>query len=158
MITSVTDVAGPAPPVALLVRHAHAEWPLYSGRDFDRPLTPRGEEDAMAAAQALRVAGLAPTLILSSPARRARQTAEILARVLGVSSRCLQFVDTLYNARLATLELELRRMARPGTTTLLVAHNPGISELARKLCGDPLRPALAPAGWDCFPLHDAAGE
>jgi phosphohistidine phosphatase len=142
--------------VVLLVRHAHADWPLYSGRDFDRTLTPRGEEDAARIAHAILAAGLAPTLVLASSARRTRQTAEILAQVLGLASDRLLLVDALYNAKASALEAALRQAARPGTTTLLVAHNPGISELARTLAGDPLRPPFSPAGWACFALSDPA--
>lgn len=148
------DAPGAASTLAVLVRHAHAQWPLYSGRDFDRPLTPRGEEDARATAQAIRAAGPVPTLILSSPARRTRQTADILAQVLGLPGEQLLFVDALYNGRTATLESELRRVSRRGTATVLVAHNPGISDLARKMSGDPQRPDFSPGGWACLALAD----
>jgi phosphohistidine phosphatase len=151
------EVPDAAPPLVVLVRHAHAQWPLYSGRDFDRPLTPRGEEDARVAAQAIRAADLVPTLILSSPARRTRQTADILARVLGLQGGQLLFVDALYNARPATLEAELRRVARRGTASVLVAHNPGISDLARQMSGDPQRPDFSPGGWACLVLPDNGG-
>lgn len=149
------DASSAAPPLAVLVRHAHAQWPLYSGRDFDRPLTPRGEEDARAAAKAMRAAGLVPSLILSSPARRTRQTADILAQVLGVPGERLLFIDALYNGKSATLEAELRRVARRGSATLLVAHNPGISELACRISGDPQRPDFMPGGWACLTLADS---
>jgi phosphohistidine phosphatase len=143
-----------APRTAILVRHAHADWPLYSGRDIDRSLTPRGEEDAASTARSIRAAGLVPALILASPARRTRQTADMLAEVLGLPADRLLFVDALYNARPAVLEAELRRVARPGTATVLVAHNPGISELARMLGGDDRRPPFSPAGWASFALAD----
>lgn len=143
---------GPSRAGVLLVRHAHAEWPLYSGRDFDRPLTPRGEEDAGTTARSIREAGHRPTLILASPSRRTRQTAEIIASVLSLGGDALRFVDALYNARAAVLEAELRRVAVEPATVLLVAHNPGISDLARTLAGDPGRAPFAPAGWAHFSL------
>jgi phosphohistidine phosphatase len=137
---------------AILVRHAHADWPMYSGRDFDRPLTPRGEEDAAATAHAIHSAGLSPTLLLASPARRTRQTAMILADVLNVPEKHLLFIDAMYNAKPDVLLAQLQRSAPAGAATLLVAHNPGISELARQLAADPSRPPFAPAGWACFAL------
>ena len=59
------DVAMPqvdpaAVPDCILVRHAHAQWPAYQGRDFDRPLTERGVQDAHATAREIHAAGLAP--------------------------------------------------------------------------------------------------
>ena len=81
------------PRQVILVRHAHAEWPNWSGRDFDRPLTPRGEEDAARTAQELRLAGHRPALLLASPALRTRQTARIIATGLEVADSALRFDD-----------------------------------------------------------------
>jgi len=68
--------------IVLLLRHAHAgdrdadRWP----DDTLRPLTPRGRATQRRMARWLREQGLRPTLILSSPWKRAWQTAEIVAR------------------------------------------------------------------------------
>jgi phosphohistidine phosphatase len=129
------------------VRHAHAEWPNYVGRDFDRPLTQRGLDDAHTSGAALREAGHKPDLILASPARRTRQTAEILTTELQLPPQALHFVDALYNAGPAMLEAELRRAQGERKLVMLVAHNPGVSELARRLAKDPLAPPFAPAQW-----------
>jgi phosphohistidine phosphatase len=130
-----------------LVRHAHAEWPGYSGRDFDRPLTPKGMKDALATARAIRSAGLLPAVLLASPARRTRDTATVLARELELAADALHFEDGLYNASAAALEAAARKAAAQGDHVLVVAHNPGISEFARQLSGDPESKPLKPAGW-----------
>jgi phosphohistidine phosphatase len=135
-----------AGPILTLVRHAHAEWPDYTGRDFDRPLTPRGLEDALATALAIRSAGLQPAMLLSSPARRARDTAMILARELGIAEPALHFDDELYNASVATLRATGTRAAGKYRHVLLVGHNPGVSEFARRLTGNPDL-ALKTADW-----------
>jgi phosphohistidine phosphatase len=146
-------VSSAPPPQVVLVRHAHADWPGYDGRDFDRPLTPRGEEDAHAAGRAIAGAGHRPALILASPARRTRQTAEIICVELGLAPALLRFVDCLYNATGAALVAELRSHADGGHRTLmLVAHNPGISDAARRLSGDPHARGFAPAEWCALPL------
>ena len=131
----------------LLVRHANAEWPQYTGRDFDRPLNQRGLDDARASAVALRDAGLKPQLVLTSPAKRTRQTTEVLAAELQLPPQSICFVDALYNAGPATLELEMRKAQGDCKLVMLVAHNPGVSELARRLAKDPLAPPFAPAQW-----------
>jgi phosphohistidine phosphatase len=62
-----------------LLRHADAEHAGGSGRDADRALSPGGHEAAEAVAAALaRVAGI--DRIRTSPLKRARQTAEIVAK------------------------------------------------------------------------------
>lgn len=131
----------------ILVRHAHAEWPDWSGRDFDRPLTPRGERDAHGAAVAIGAAGHRPTLVLASPALRTRQTAGILMAQLGLPEAALRLVDDLYNAPGGTLVTELRRHCVGAGTLMLVAHNPGISEAARMLSRDTHAPPFSPADW-----------
>jgi phosphohistidine phosphatase SixA len=132
------------------MRHAHAESPGYGGEDFDRPLSAQGLADSAAAAREMRAAGLVPSRIIASPARRTRQTAETVAGELGLPDSALQFVDALYNASIATLWSELQRASGDGLL-LLVAHNPGISALARQLSRDTGRQPFAPAGWGRFP-------
>lgn len=145
--------AAAQPSQVILVRHAHAEWPGYEGRDFDRPLTPRGEKDAHAAGRAIGDGGHRPGLILASPALRTRQTAQIICGELALPSGVLCFVDTLYNATSPALATELRRHALQADGTLmLVAHNPGISNLARRLAGDEKYVGFAPADWRVLPL------
>lgn len=139
-----------AVPACILVRHAHAEWPAYRGRDFDRPLTDRGLEDARATGLALRAAGLAPSRIIASAARRTEQTATLLANLLQMPAGSLQLDEALYNADAPTLQDALRICARDGGCVMLVAHNPGISELARLLSGSASAPPFRPAEWRAF--------
>lgn len=134
-------------PILTLVRHAHAGWPAYIGRDFDRPLTPRGHDEALATARAILASCLRPEILLSSPARRARETAVILAQELGLSADSIRFEDRLYNASVDGLEEAVRDAAIRSAHVMLVAHNPGISEYARRLTADAALAPLPPAGW-----------
>lgn len=131
----------------IIVRHAHADWPNHSGPDFERPLTDRGVAEARATARAIAAAGHRPTLLLASPACRTRQTAEILAEELQLPPAAVRCVDSLYNASASTLEAELRKAGKTDQLMVLVAHNPGVSDLARALSGDPAAPSCKPAEW-----------
>jgi len=131
------------------MRHAHAEWPGYCGEDFDRPLTPQGLADAAVSARDMREAGQLPVRIIASPARRTRQTAEIVAQELGLPASAVQYIDALYNGSISALWRELQQASASGPV-LLIAHNPGISGLARQLARDAGRAPFAPAGWDRF--------
>jgi len=51
--------------------------------DRDRPLNKRGERDAPMMGQRLLKKSTRPSLILTSPAKRARQTARLIAREIG---------------------------------------------------------------------------
>jgi phosphohistidine phosphatase len=135
----------------ILVRHAHAEWPDYGGRDFDRPLTARGESDAQSTARAIRTAGHQPALVLASPALRTRQTAVAIATELHLAYSAVHFIDTLYNADADTLATELRKAPAAHSLVLLVVHNPGISELGQRLAKERTIRNFKPADWRLFP-------
>jgi len=142
----------PAPDTAcILVRHAHAEWPTYRGRDFDRPLTPRGLDDAHATGRALLAAGIVPSLLVASAARRTEQTARILMEQLRMPVDRLRLLESLYNAEAGVLRAAIEASSGDGAVVMLVAHNPGISELARLLAGADTVPSFRPAEWRAFP-------
>lgn len=136
----------------IILRHAHAEWPSYAGADFDRPLTARGLAEARSSARAISDAGHRPAFILVSPACRTRQTAEILAEEFQLGPESVHYVDSLYNASSCTLVAELKAAAKTGATALLVAHNPGVSDLVRDLGNHPATQSLKTAEWRVLPL------
>jgi phosphohistidine phosphatase len=136
----------------ILVRHAHADAPGYKGRDYDRPLTSRGMEEAQATARAIRIGGYLPEVLIASPAMRTRQTAEIIAAELQLPQDAVRFIDSLYNASPQQLAAEARTAAAEASPVLLVAHNPGVTELARVLADDPDAPPFKPGDWRLLPL------
>ena len=64
----------------LLIRHAKSSWDDFSINDFDRPLNERGKKDAPVMAKRLLDKGIAIDAFISSPAKRAKKTAEIIAK------------------------------------------------------------------------------
>ena len=116
-----------------LMRHADARWKDAGLTDLERPLSRRGSNTAEVMARRLGELKLVPELLLVSPARRAQQTAEIVARALSLDARRVQREDGLYLAS-ATDLLAIARKTGPRVTHLLVvAHNPGLSELVEQL-------------------------
>ena len=67
----------------LILRHAKSSWQNNDLSDHDRPLNPRGQRDAPDVGKRLRNEGLIPDAVLSSTAKRARQTAEAVAEESG---------------------------------------------------------------------------
>src|SRR4029434_8634311 len=65
-----------------LIRHAKSSWDDAALSDKDRPLDDRGKRDAPKMGKRLAKRDVKPDLILSSPAVRARTTAEIIAKKL----------------------------------------------------------------------------
>jgi phosphohistidine phosphatase len=129
-----------------LMRHADARWKDSSVSDLERPLNRRGTTDAEAMGRRLATRGLVPQLILASPARRSLQTAEILAREFAEAAPRVVREESLYLAAAAEL-LKMAQAAGPRITHLLiVAHNPGISELVELLLPQEPPAELAAAG------------
>ena len=141
-------------PQVILVRHANAEWPAYAGVDFERPLTPQGLAESRSTAVALRDAGHRPKLLLTSSATRTLQTAEIIATTLGLPDSAVRRLEKLYNAGPDELDAELRRAFATVDTVLLVAHNPGVSELARALTGSATLASFRTAQWMHIPYKN----
>lgn len=127
-----------------LLRHASAQW-KNTGGDFDRPLDRRGVSEAEYMARRLAELDLRPDLLLASPARRGQQTAEILVREAGIDGRRLRFEERLYLARAGDV-LRIVHSTGPRIRHLMiVGHNPGISELARRLAAERFEGELATA-------------
>jgi len=119
----------------VLVRHAKSDWGNPALNDFDRPLNRRGMKNAPLMGRRLRQMNVSPERVISSPARRARDTAQLLAAELGVAETEILFEPRIYDAGVADLVEIVRTLDDAWDQVLLVGHNPGISELA-SLLGD----------------------
>jgi len=116
-----------------LVRHARAEPAFADAKDWDRLLDRRGHADAEEMGRRLQQRKLKPTLLITSPARRALKTAQIIATQMRYPVDRLREVERLYHAGPADLLKVIHEMAASETHLMLVGHNPGISEFADKL-------------------------
>ena len=116
-------------PRLLLLRHAKAVA-QSAGGDIARELSKRGRRDAVRLGEFLRAQNIQPDAALVSPSKRTRETAELVLREL-VGAPVVSFDANLYNASAAALLRAIVRTA--GETLLVVAHNPGIGELAFSL-------------------------
>jgi len=116
-----------------LMRHADARWQDAGLSDLERPLNRRGIAAAEAMARRLLELALVPDLLLVSPARRTRQTGEILARVLSLAERLVIPDETLYLASAPDLLKVVQGTGPRVGHLLVVAHNPGVSELVQQL-------------------------
>ena len=102
-------------------------------KDSERPLTSVGRKKIRAIARSMRSANLSFDLILSSPYVRARQTAEIVVRILQVEKR-LQFSSHLAaDGRARDLICQLKDFQPAPARVLLVGHEPYLSELISTL-------------------------
>jgi phosphohistidine phosphatase len=121
-------------PELLLLRHAKSDRQGRRLGDFDRPLAARGRRAAPLIGRYLAAEGLEPDLVLCSTARRAVETLELLLTALA-SAPEIGYLKTLYLAPPSRLLAVLRRQGPDRGRILLVAHNPGLHNLAVALAG-----------------------
>jgi phosphohistidine phosphatase len=115
------------------LRHGIADWPEWDpARDHERPLTKEGLKKMKAEARAIAALYLRPDAILSSPYTRAYQTADIVAKELGLEVRVEPLLAPGFDLeRLAEL---VRAQAR-AQALLLTGHEPSFSTVITQLIG-----------------------
>lgn len=112
-----------------LIRHAKSSWDDASLNDFDRPLSKRGKNDAPFMAKILKEQGTHPDIILSSPALRARKTAQVFAKELEFE-HAITYNEAIYEANVKTLLQIVTSLDKKLSSVFLVGHNPSLNELA----------------------------
>lgn len=132
--------------IVLLCRHAEAYEPFPLQPDFERELTPNGHQQAKSTGQWLREKFSKVDALLASPAARANATARILANRLYFDEENITYNPDLYNAREANLIKSLGELPDNVNQVLLVAHNPGLTRLARELTENLRLGYLEPGG------------
>ena len=107
-----------------IIRHAKAEPAIPNIDDFDRVLSPRGVKDIKRIAKILVKLEPPIDLIVSSPAMRARQTAEMLVARIEHQHPIL-WKGAIYGGGVHTLLTILRGLPEDATHVALIGHNPG---------------------------------
>ena len=115
-----------------LFRHAKSSWQEDGQDDFDRPLNARGRKAPPVTAAFLRRNGLFPDLVLCSTACRARETIALALPFLQGEATIL-LEDRLYLASAAKLFNRLHEIDDRFRQVMIVAHNPGLQDLALML-------------------------
>jgi phosphohistidine phosphatase len=117
----------------LIIRHAKSSWDHVIANDMDRPLNERGKRDAPAMARRLLRSGVHIDLFVSSPAKRARNTAELFIREFGKKEEAILFVPQLYHAPAQTFREVICNLGDGYDSVALFSHNPGITAFVNSL-------------------------
>ena len=130
-----------------LIRHAEAGSEHGSRiRDYNRPLTVRGRQDASRLGGHFAVLGIEPGRVWTSDAERALTTSQILAAAMELPPGRLEIRSGLYLAHMDTLRDFIREADADIPHLAVVGHNPGLSELWNWLC-DKEGFGLPTCGW-----------
>ena len=118
----------------IIIRHAKSSWDSASLSDFDRPLNDRGKRDAVEMAQRLLKREIKMDAFISSPAKRAKKTAEAFAAELGINT--IIFQEGLYHAPSSFLFDTITDCDDRFNSIAIFCHNPGITDFVNTLTVD----------------------
>ena len=122
----------------LLMRHAKSSHDDIVGSDFDRPLSRRGIKDALLVGSSLLADELLPDHLISSPAKRTRQTALLICENLQIPEKSIIYKQQLYHCELEDLLEIIRHLPDDTHRPLIIGHNPSLESLLVFLCGENL--------------------
>ncbi|MBF6567621.1 MAG: phosphohistidine phosphatase SixA [Candidatus Binataceae bacterium] len=107
-----------------LVRHAIAEDPAPGINDHDRALTDTGKSRMMRTTEGLRKLKIRPALILTSPLKRAHQTAEIVSG--GLAGVKIELMPELAPGAAPSKAIDALRAYAKHKSVALVGHQPSL--------------------------------
>jgi phosphohistidine phosphatase len=119
-----------------LLRHGIAEDGQAGQPDSERPLTSDGRKKLRTVLKVAVAAGVAPSLVLTSPYKRALQTAQIAAEILDYKGELLR-TRTLEPASSPKTVWDEIRVHKDEARILLAGHEPLFSRLTAYLLGSP---------------------
>jgi phosphohistidine phosphatase len=111
----------------LLIRHAKSSWEIGTLNDFDRPLNERGKKDAPAMAERLKAKKINIDAFVSSPAKRAKETANYFAITYKHSVEDIMLIPKLYHASTEVFFDTVQALDNRLDCVALFSHNPGIT-------------------------------
>ena len=118
-----------------LLRHGKSDRDDLSIEDFDRPLKKRGKRAAQHIGEGMHQQHLIPDWIVSSPAKRAITTANIVLKALDVEELVVAQDIRLYQEGVERLKTVLAECPLDAKRVLLVGHNPDLEDLLIHLVG-----------------------
>lgn len=118
-----------------ILRHAKSSWDNAALSDFERPLNERGLKAAPLMGEVMKKNRFQPEIVLSSPARRAEQTATLIKQSAEIGS-AIRFDERIYEASPARLLEVISEQSEKLESILIVGHNPGLEGLLKFFIGE----------------------
>lgn len=118
-----------------LIRHAKSSWKDDNLDDIDRPLNKRGNRDAPMMGKRLSKRSPAPQLLVTSPAVRAKDTADSIAYEISYPTEEIEEQTALYHASEDDILDAVHALDDDLDDVWLVGHNPGLQDFVEKITG-----------------------
>jgi phosphohistidine phosphatase len=114
-----------------VIRHAKSSWKDSLLSDFDRPLNGRGKKNAPMMGSRLKKRRVFPDLIISSPALRAKTTADIISKKVRYFKEIV-YEEEIYASYEISLHKILKKLDDKNKTVFLIGHNPDLNMLVEE--------------------------
>lgn len=131
--SSLNTPLGNTSKTLILVRHAKSSWDNLTLTDFDRPLNERGKTDAPMMAKRLKDKKIQIDAFISSPAKRAKKTAEFFIREFSGKEKEIILVPALYHASVEVFYQTISNVENTFNSIAVFSHNSGITAFANEL-------------------------
>ncbi|MDP2721630.1 MAG: histidine phosphatase family protein [Bacteroidales bacterium] len=122
----------------ILVRHGKAEVGDINIHDADRKLVESGRKETMKVAEKLKSEHFSADLIVTSDARRACETAAIVAESIGYPEDKIVHLQSLYLADEESIYAEIFAFPDIIEKVVLVGHNPGLTDFVNPFLDYPV--------------------
>lgn len=116
-----------------ILRHGKSSWDFPDLSDFERPLLTKGVKRTLRVCNALTDAKIIPDRVISSKAKRALETANIVIEKLNVPLHHLLLNDQFYPGSTNHYLDEIFKTNNNIKHLMIVGHNPGLTDLASTL-------------------------
>ncbi|MBN2756639.1 MAG: histidine phosphatase family protein [Bacteroidales bacterium] len=116
----------------LIMRHAKSDWENSNLSDFDRPLNDRGNKAAPLMAEEIIRLDKLPQIIISSPANRAKSTAQLFAKKIGIENDII-FERNFYSGYIDDIVEFVKSVDDKFSRIMIVGHNPTMESLVSYL-------------------------
>lgn len=115
-----------------LVRHAKSSWDDYMLADEKRPLSDRGKRDAPFMARMLCEKDPDVEYMVTSPAKRALETAKVFRKAFGLKKSSLEKESLLYHASPSMIADVVQKLDDQYSCLAIFGHNPGMTDFLNR--------------------------
>lgn len=118
-----------------VLRHAKSSWENPDVADYDRQLNEQGLKTTPIMGDTMFRNQFQPAMIISSPARRAKQTAVLIKEAAQIEC-AITYDERIYEASPHRLLEVISELDENKESAMLVGHNPGLEGLIKILTGE----------------------
>lgn len=117
-----------------IMRHGQKDTSNLNVDDYDIEVTKKGLEDVKKISKLLKEKNVLPDLLVASPAKRTKTTAELVAKELGYSKN-IMYNEVLFQAFVNEVIESITYTFDNVDTLMIIGHNPSLTALGVTLAG-----------------------